>query len=350
MGSPPLVRIVVDHEVLREVVLRPPMTFGRASDNDIVLDDEAVSAHHGRIERVLGRWRYLDCGSANGTRVAGGRRLGPEERMDLEDGCQLMLGDTILDFRLGEPAPAATGDIEATLETGAGDEAVIDALDRMSQDPASVPAGGGGPAASRAAPDDDAPPVERSPRVVVVTADDVSTHFLHGGRAVLGRAPDCDVVVDEPSVSAHHAELVWSGTRWVVRDLGSTNGTRVGLAPVVTERPLVHAAHLILGEVDLMFVQDDADGPSADDLVRRLRRSGHLDRQAAKASLDAHARSHRSIEEILLEGRHLSPGRLHELRHDALSAASEREGRESGLVGWVLMVLAVSAIVWLLLR
>ncbi len=344
MGSPPLVRVVVDHEVIREVVLRPPMTFGRALDNDVVLDDEAVSSHHGRVERVLGRWRYLDCGSVNGTRIAGGGRLGPEERVDLEDGAQLMLGDTVLDFRLGEPAPppVATDDIEATLETGAGDEAVIDALDRASIDPGSVPA-------DDASGSDVEPPVDRAPRLVVVTADDVSTHFLHGGRAVLGRAPDCDVVVDDPSVSAHHAEVVWSDGRWVVRDLGSTNGTRVGLAPVVTERPLVHAGHLILGEVDLMFVQDDADGPGADDFVRRLRRSGHLDRQAAKASLDAHARSHRSIEEILLEGRHLSPGRLHELRHDALNA-SGRGGRESGLVGWVLMALALTAIAWLLLR
>ncbi|HVK86028.1 MAG TPA: sigma 54-interacting transcriptional regulator [Kofleriaceae bacterium] len=41
---------------------------------------------------------------------------------------------------------------------------------------------------------------------------------------VIGRAPDCDVVVDDPSVSRRHASLDASGS---VRDLGSRNGTTV---------------------------------------------------------------------------------------------------------------------------
>jgi hypothetical protein len=43
----------------------------------------------------------------------------------------------------------------------------------------------------------------------------------------LGRARDCDCVLADPSVSRHHAELRREGERWLLRDLGSRNGTRV---------------------------------------------------------------------------------------------------------------------------
>jgi hypothetical protein len=45
--------------------------------------------------------------------------------------------------------------------------------------------------------------------------------------AVLGRSRDCDVVLDDPNVSRHHAEVRPSGGSWIVNDLGSTNGVKV---------------------------------------------------------------------------------------------------------------------------
>jgi hypothetical protein len=46
-------------------------------------------------------------------------------------------------------------------------------------------------------------------------------------KVVLGRSRDCDCVLAEPSVSRRHAELRRDGARWLLRDLGSRNGTRV---------------------------------------------------------------------------------------------------------------------------
>lgn len=45
----------------------------------------------------------------------------------------------------------------------------------------------------------------------------------------VGRAPDCDLVVDDPSVSKHHAALVWDEPhrRVLVEDLGSSNGVHL---------------------------------------------------------------------------------------------------------------------------
>ena len=50
---------------------------------------------------------------------------------------------------------------------------------------------------------------------------------LRGTRAVVGRSRDCDVVLDDPNVSRHHAELRHEGDSWTVADLGSTNGIKV---------------------------------------------------------------------------------------------------------------------------
>jgi hypothetical protein len=47
------------------------------------------------------------------------------------------------------------------------------------------------------------------------------------GAVIMGRAPDCQVVINFPNVSGHHARLTWDGRQFVVEDLGSTNGTFV---------------------------------------------------------------------------------------------------------------------------
>ncbi|GAB4195771.1 MAG: hypothetical protein OHK0013_02300 [Sandaracinaceae bacterium] len=44
---------------------------------------------------------------------------------------------------------------------------------------------------------------------------------------VLGRDPDCDVVLASPSVSGRHARLAWQSGQLFVEDLGSANGTWV---------------------------------------------------------------------------------------------------------------------------
>src|SRR5262252_5562603 len=61
---------------------------------------------------------------------------------------------------------------------------------------------------------------------------------------VVGRACDVDVTVWDRSASRRHAELDWRGDGWVIRDLESTNGTRVNGARVANSR----AAHLRPGD------------------------------------------------------------------------------------------------------
>jgi pSer/pThr/pTyr-binding forkhead associated (FHA) protein len=44
---------------------------------------------------------------------------------------------------------------------------------------------------------------------------------------VIGRHPNCDLVLTDTTVSRRHARLTFRDGGWVVRDLESTNGTRV---------------------------------------------------------------------------------------------------------------------------
>ncbi len=59
--------------------------------------------------------------------------------------------------------------------------------------------------------------------------DNVSAgrRFTLATRCIVGRAPTADLRLDDRVVSAEHAAVFWSGEIWEVRDLGSSNGTKV---------------------------------------------------------------------------------------------------------------------------
>lgn len=50
---------------------------------------------------------------------------------------------------------------------------------------------------------------------------------LEGEQLILGRDPSNAVVINDPEVSRRHARLTFQGGRYVLEDLGSTNGTFV---------------------------------------------------------------------------------------------------------------------------
>ena len=51
--------------------LRDPLLIGRSVRNDIMLEDDWVSAEHLRLRRLQGAWLAEDLGSTNGTRLNG---------------------------------------------------------------------------------------------------------------------------------------------------------------------------------------------------------------------------------------------------------------------------------------
>jgi hypothetical protein len=47
------------------------------------------------------------------------------------------------------------------------------------------------------------------------------------GKTLIGRSPECDIFLDDVTVSRRHAEIVRDGDDFTIRDLGSLNGTYV---------------------------------------------------------------------------------------------------------------------------
>ena len=71
----------------------------------------------------------------------------------------------------------------------------------------------------------------------------------NGGQSevLLGRLDDCDVVLGSGAVSRKHARLFFRDGNWVIRDLGSTNGTRVNGVAVGRSR-LQPGDEVVLGD------------------------------------------------------------------------------------------------------
>ena len=72
--------------------------------------------------------------------------------------------------------------------------------------------------------------------------------------AVLGRLPECEVVLADPNVSRRHAEVAPDGAGgWVLRDLGSTNGTKRNGVPVRTPVALDPGDEITVGASTVTF-------------------------------------------------------------------------------------------------
>ena len=69
---------------------------------------------------------------------------------------------------------------------------------------------------------------------------------------IIGRLPECDVVLGDPNVSRRHAEIRRTEEGLVVTDLGSTNGTRVNGVPV-REQQLESGDEITVGSTTLVF-------------------------------------------------------------------------------------------------
>lgn len=75
------------------------------------------------------------------------------------------------------------------------------------------------------------------------------------GPVTLGRTGDNDIAIPEYSISKRHCWFRLDGARWVLLDLGSTNGTLLDGLPIAAKRPmpLQDGATLTFGRFDFGF-------------------------------------------------------------------------------------------------
>jgi DNA-binding NtrC family response regulator len=76
--------------------------------------------------------------------------------------------------------------------------------------------------------------------------------LLEGPLFVVGKGSSCDLIFPDPTVSRTHFEIAKQGDSFVIRDLGSTNGTTVdGLR--IKEAFLLPGSRIAAGKVELIF-------------------------------------------------------------------------------------------------
>jgi hypothetical protein len=99
---------------------------------------------------------------------------------------------------------------------------------------------------------------KRIPTVLVVTEGPLAGTSLplRGQGILIGRNPECALVVDDDYASGRHCRIYQdpSGREgWVVEDLGSTNGTFIGRDRLTSPQPVEVGTTLRIGKTVLEF-------------------------------------------------------------------------------------------------
>jgi diguanylate cyclase (GGDEF)-like protein len=113
---------------------------------------------------------------------------------------------------------------------------------------------------------------------------------------IIGRSPQCEVQIDQESISRNHCRIYFENDGFLVRDLGSTNGTYVNDNLVEDAGRLRHGDQLKVGRTILKFiVGDDVEVEYHEEIYRLMTTDGltqlhnkryfdeMLDREVARA-------------------------------------------------------------------
>ena len=143
-----------------------------------------------------------------------------------------------------------------------------------------APAGGAGRGPLAAAPPGARPGGEGADHeLVVVNGLDAGRRFpLHPGTVVVGRAPGCDVVLRDGTLSRRHAALTLDADgRVTVDDLESHNGTWLGGEAVVEPVTVEAGTSVRLGALDAAVrAVDGRDRPLGFDPARQITSAGTI--------------------------------------------------------------------------
>jgi len=123
--------------------------------------------------------------------------------------------------------------------------------------PRSLPHSAGGPVAKpsprmrrAAVPKPPRGSTRRTPTALTVTAGSMAgtTVSLKAAGILLGRNPECTLVLDDDFASGRHARIFRRDDGWFVEDLGSTNGTFLGANRLTEPTPVEVGSTLRIGK------------------------------------------------------------------------------------------------------
>jgi hypothetical protein len=81
-------------------------------------------------------------------------------------------------------------------------------------------------------------------------------HFVpQGERTTVGRSPDCDIFLDDVTVSRRHAVLLRRDGGFFIEDQGSLNGTYLNRKRIESAQELENGDELQIGKYKLTFLE-----------------------------------------------------------------------------------------------
>lgn len=214
------------------VLEKAQIILGRGLASDIALADAKASRTHARIECSAAGCTITDLDSANGMSINGER----VDRLRLSAGDVIEIGDTILRFEVDPLAPEQdiiSIDTEADLEATLVQATVPMTLTNTD-----------------------------TARLAIHTPNKTWEVPLMQESLSIGRHASSDLLLDQESASRHHARIERVGDHFRLRDLGSTNGTWLGVRRI-EERVLRNGDTIRIGDAQLVF----KDGFEPDDLT-----------------------------------------------------------------------------------
>jgi pSer/pThr/pTyr-binding forkhead associated (FHA) protein len=221
LSKPPLVVLrFKDREIGRWEMDRPRLRIGRTPDNDIVIDNLAVSRLHAMIEEDKGSVFVRDCDSLNGTEVNGERIT----RAKLQDGDEIKIGKHTILFRV----PFGHAIVPEAEATAGFDQTMV--FSRSSGTPLSPtpprPSAPRGPEAE-SHPEPTVAVAVRHPRLVVPGEFGTRVIEISDQAVTIGSDRNADVHVEGVFVAARHAEIVLADGRVLLRRVAGLRPVRV---------------------------------------------------------------------------------------------------------------------------
>lgn len=205
----------------------PRLVIGRSEGCEVRLPDPSVSPRHASIRQRGAEYVVLDEGSTNGT-LLGKVILPPHSPRVVRSGEFVRVGRVWLEIRI---APAVVQSATAA----AARELAIELVSR-----------------GLAAQGDDG-----RPRVFVLEGPDEGKELRLGelGRPyVIGRARECDMLLEDPQASRRHAQIARKGDHLVVRELAQKGDTALEGSPLGPgDTPWRPGQVLALGQNVLIF-------------------------------------------------------------------------------------------------
>jgi pSer/pThr/pTyr-binding forkhead associated (FHA) protein len=212
--------------------------IGRAEENAVGLfGDPAVQPRHAVIERRATGYALKNLAVQEGTFV-NGQRI---ETAEIHDGDRIRIGNYELSFHLRQGAQAARL---------AAQRPPMRMAEPMRPAAAAGAGASAGAAESSAAAGANAAASANGPCLLGSSGERFPLRI--GAATTLGRALDNDIVVNHASVSRHHASIEARNGAFRLRDLGSQNGTYVGVERV-TEAPIADGDKVKLGDAAFTF-------------------------------------------------------------------------------------------------